>query len=115
MGNGREATAAPGVSTIALYPGIAQEDTILRRVPPPFGPGGAADSTTGARERDFPPDEVRVAKAPVRIAPFDKAQGKAETVAERRARRPPAFAEPPADVLSRPLSTAARDSKIDDR
>jgi hypothetical protein len=33
----------------------------------------ADDSTTGAHERAFPPDEVRVAKALERIAPFDEA------------------------------------------
>jgi hypothetical protein len=98
MGNGYEATAAPGASTIALYLGIAPEDTILRGVPPAFGPGGAADATKEPTSGTSPLDEVRAAKAPERIAPFDEALGKAAW----RTRRLPAFAEPPADVLAHP-------------
>jgi hypothetical protein len=56
-----------------------------------------------ARERAIPAaTKVRVAGAPERTVPFDEAWGRPEKAAGWGAKRPPGFAEPPADVFAHP-------------
>jgi hypothetical protein len=57
----------------------------------------------GARERAIPARaKVREAEAVERIVPVDESRGQPEKAARSDAKRPPGFAELPADVFARP-------------